>query len=281
MSEISPNSPEINQTLKHKEYRPKQTSVSGKEITEKQITGDTVIYFGGTFENPDSKSTEDLKQSWADYSSNICYSFLATADPEEVLKFIKEKGLTNIVLTGYSQGAMRAVELARILEKNNQIKINGLVLLEPTSLYKQENLSKKFISEISKTVESFGKYKKSSRKTYEEKELIKKGKYLLEEGVTIGIPKLIDVKGKNGLPLKDQIKNMSSVHPDLDKIKSKIVIIQGNDDAISNPKKTNLEVFGKNKNVFQITGDYLNTHFLPMFRSEQIAKVGLGQLHRL
>lgn len=280
MSEMYPNNPEINQTLKHKEYRPKQTSVSGKEITEKQITGDTVIYFGGTFENPDSKSTEDLKQSWADYSGNICYSFLATADPEEVLKFIEENGLTNVVLAGYSQGAMRAVEVTKRLEEKEKTT-NGLILLEPTSLYKQEDLPKKFVGEISKTVESFGKYKKSSRKTYQEKELIKKGKYLLEEGITIGIPKLIDIKGKNGPSLKDQIKNMSLKHPDLDKIKSKIVIIQGNDDAISNPKKTNLEVFGKNKNISRITGDYLNTHFLPMFRSKQIAKVSLYELHRL
>lgn len=278
MSEfISPNGPEISQTLKYQEYKPKESSVSGKEIN--RATGDTVIYFGGTFENPDSKSTEELKQSWADYSGKTCYSFLATENPEEVLKFIEEKGLTNIVLAGYSQGAMRAVEVAKRLEEKNGTT-NGLILLEPTSLYEQEDLPKKFMSEISKTVEIFGEYKKRDRKPYKDKELMKKGGYLLEEGITIGIPKLIDVKGKNGPSLKEQIKNMSLKHPDLDKIKSKIVIIQGNKDSVSNPKKTNLEVFGKNKNVSRITGDYLNTHFLPMFRSEQVAKVSLHQLHR-
>jgi len=170
MSEfIPPNELEISQTLKYQEYTPNKISVSGREIDgrtgldDKEIegrTGDTVIYFGGTFENPDSKSTEDLKQSWADYSGNTCYSFSATANPEEVLKFIEEKGLINIVLAGYSQGTMRAIEVAKKLEENGKTT-NGLILLEPTSLYEQKNLPKKFVSEIFDMMKIQEQYKKS------------------------------------------------------------------------------------------------------------------------
>lgn len=289
MSElISFSELENKQTLKYERHMPNKVSISGKEIDGKTNifgkeikgrTGDTVIYFGGTFETPNSKSTNDLKQSLADYSGNTCYSFLATANPEEVFKFIEEKGLNNIVLVGYSQGAMRAVELTKKLEERGKVT-NGLILLEPTSLYEQKNLFKNFMGEISETVKSLGIYKERSKKTYQEKELTQKGIYLLKEGITNGVPKLIGIKGKNGLSLKDQIKNMSLVHPNLGEINSRIVIIQGNHDKVSSPKKTNLKVFERSEKISQITASYLDTHFLPMFRSEQVAKVGLKLLHR-
>jgi len=91
---------------------------------------------------------------------------------------------------------------------------------------------------------------------------------------------LVGIKNKNEPSLYKQIKDMSSVHPDLGEIKSKIVIVQGKDDDVSNPGEINLTIFSKSDKVDQITVESFGTHFGPMFRSEQMAKVGLWQLHR-
>lgn len=305
MLESSPNSPEFNQFLKYQEYCPNKISISGREI--KKTTEDIVFYFGGTFENYDSKSTEDLKQSFADYSGNTCYSFSATAKIDDIFEFIKkikqeskEQGKNpRFVFSSYSQGSTLNIgltkkvldwnneiannlvltdknqeEMSDVFEKSDIIELGGSILLAPTSLYPQENLRNKFKSEIQRTMEVFKENKQIRKKMW------KNGKWLLVEGLTIGIPKLTGIHMKDTPSLKEQVKNMGSVLPDLGKIKSRIVIVQGKYDDVSNPKETNLEVFAKSDKVCRVTAEKLGNHFLSVFRSEQVAKVSLWQLHR-
>ncbi len=289
MSEfISPSETETRQPLKYQEYYPNSLSVSGKEIdgqidlNGKEIkgrTGDTVIYFGGTFENPDSKSTEELKQSLADYSGNTCYSFLATTNPEDVLKFIKEKNLDlkDIVLFGYSQGSNTATKLAKMTGKG----INGLILAEPTSMYEQKQLTWNFIKEGFKTSGDILKQLKSESfggiKRKREQNNFKKGKQLLGEVLSIGVPMVFDKK----YGLKGQIENMSKKHPEIiEEVECPIIVLQGKKDKVTDYTKNSPEMFKKSKNAVRILADRHGSHGLPVMRSEQVAKVTLDLLNR-
>lgn len=260
------------------EYKAHTRSISFKEIEK---TNDiTVIYFGGTFEPANAESTRELKQSFADYSGKTLFSFTASTDTKKVADFI-ENIQGDKILVEYSQGANKILDLNKELRERKNDSVQGFVFLEPTAMYEQKRLALTFIKQGLKTTKAIlkqelGIYPKIKRKR--EKEVFKKGKSLLGEVLSDGIPKVFGVKCEYSL--KEQIRDMSKIHPEIDKIEKPVVIIQGKDDKITDYTKNGPEMFKKSKQVSRILADRHGTHALPIMRSEQVAKVALWELFR-
>jgi len=268
-----------------KEYSPKKDN-------SESVLESNVIYFGGTFEEVDSKATEELKQYWANYSNSSLFAFEARVDANEVINFIEGKSIDNLVLAGYSQGAQKAVEISNLLEekKKDRVKNNGLILIEATGLYDEDKLTSKFISEGTNTSKEIFKSKRKGKK-----KALKKGIILLSEIISKGVSKL--VKGT----LKEEIELMSKLDDSLDKVESPIVLVQGKNDKVSSPKKIaenngeNEEIeknqnvreekylkniFLKSKKINWLIPDQLASHALPVLRGREVAKTTLYMLAR-
>lgn len=222
-------SPEIDiSDLYYREFRPHQISVSGKEINP--VIFANVIYFGGTFETPDAPSTLDLRQSWADYSGSSSFVFMPTASIEQVHQLIKEKHLGNVVLTGYSQGAIRAVDLAALLqEQDDSIKIEGLILLEPVGMYQQNGLRLAINFALDSIV-------KTPLGIATNTEYIQRGIGVLKEFIPGTVPQ--PPASPTPKPsLREQIALMSRVDPHLQEVETPLVLIQGSKDIVSEHEK--------------------------------------------
>lgn len=198
---------ESQRRLFYTEYQPHTISVSGKEI--QPVISANVIYFGGTFETPSAPSTSDLRQSWADYGGSTSFAFLPTEDIRDVYRFIEERGLKDVVLAGFSQGAMRAIELAKLIQQQGlNVSVNGLVLLAPTALYDQKD----FQLAVNFVLDSLAK---TPLGIVRRKEFLGRGIGVLREFLPGGVPKPPQGVERNAPPLRQQVSSMSRIHPDL------------------------------------------------------------------
>lgn len=260
------------------EYKPHVRSVSFQKIEE--TPNINIIYFGGTFEMANAKSTKELKQSLADYSGKTLFSFTASTDTKKAANFIEDiQG--DKILVGYSQGANKILDLNKELRERKNNSVQGLIFLEPTSLHEQKNLAWTFLKQGFKTTKGILKQElgiSPSIKREREKMVFKKGRILLGEILSDGIPKVFGFKCEYSL--REQIKDMSRIHPEIEKVESPVVIIQGKDDRITDHTKNGPEIFKTSKQVTRILAKRHGAHALPIMRSEQVAKVALWQLLR-
>ncbi len=216
---------EQNKRLYYTEFKPHEFSVSGKEV--RPIISANIIYFGGTFETPHTPSTADLRQSWADYSGSNSFAFMPTENAEDVRQFIKGRGLKNVVLAGYSQGAMRAIELAKLMQgEGSEASVEGLVLLEPTGLYQQGEFELAMNFVLDSAV-------KTPLGLVKNREYIRRGMGVLREFLPRGVPTPPDAPFLDAPSLRKQIAVMSKVHPDLGDIQVPVVLMQGEHDIVS------------------------------------------------
>ena len=133
--------------------------ILSKEFSPKETNGkQNVVFLPGWKMSPESSATTALGQSFAERSKAKTYviSSRTESEPgtedvllkeaEAISKFIKEKGLTDIVLAGHSQGGDKAIDLVTILQNDPEIRVHGLVLLDSMGLYDQapESLTKNF-----------------------------------------------------------------------------------------------------------------------------------------
>lgn len=146
--------------VRSSEYRPQKNERAEQNESE---AGRAVILMGG-WGNTRLASMNELSQAFADSSGANTY-LVSTRSLEQgnkiagetpdflfeearaVSKFILERGLKKVTITGQSQGADRAMNVVQILQDNPDISVDGLVLLGPMGLYEQEawSLTKNFI----------------------------------------------------------------------------------------------------------------------------------------
>lgn len=131
-----------------------EVSVSWRKFDPKQKAADhqgkAVIYIPGWVMQSDAVSVEDLPQAFADASGTQAFAIDTTPKkPQEdykeemkaVLRLLLESGIKELTITGHSNGAIKAVELALLLKElrgtPQEIKVNGLVLMDSTHMYNQ------------------------------------------------------------------------------------------------------------------------------------------------
>ena len=182
-----------------------------------------------------------------------------------ISRFIKERGLKQITLTGHSQGADRAINIASILQDDPDIKIDGLVLIGPTGLYEQNpvELGKAFathvvgvpfvrpdIPRIAKQVENASQAgapyihdvarNEKDRKTPEQRTAAE----ISKEGMWDGILSNLGMVGRSLYKpgalirrISSEIKEMAKKNPRAEKIRAPITIIAGAGDPVADRER--------------------------------------------
>ena len=319
---------QISKDSTSKDYNVEGTSirVGWKEFSPKgpAKAGKAVIFLTGWAVNEKSKSIQDLSQGFADSSQATSYAVQTRADKpaldslekeaEAVKRFIKEKGINEVILAGHSQGGIKAADLAVMLQEEEGVKVDGLILMESVGLYNQTDLTSAFIKDAGKTfVDSTASVLGSIKKKRPSFDLANKGS---RAGIDI-VEGILKEAANSTLHLQSykkrlvkEVAEMSHANPKLRDVKVPVVMIQAAQDLVSNierivppyeVKANATQEDGMNRLIEQrkarenyiqqnyfpnspdvrlIVPTKIPHHGLPLFRSQSVANAAIGLLER-
>jgi pimeloyl-ACP methyl ester carboxylesterase len=326
-SNLQEKNTDLKEQIERKKYEletGERIEVLSKEFSSKNDHGEqNVIFFPGWALSSEKSAVATLGQSFADKSKAKAYvissrteSELGAEDvllkeAEAISRFIKEKGLTNIILAGHSQGGDKAIDLVTILQNDPEINIHGLVLLDSMGLYDQVpgSLAKNFVKgallDIPMTM---------VKKIVSNPDVVMRG---LSAGyaLTQGIFREISKSGITGWIKRttNEVKLMAKINPRLAEVAVPIIIMSGSNDTISNPdtiippgeeermieewekkdetigtstyidpreKFLQANVFPQSPYIRMVTPEKFGHHALPLLRAESVANASLYLLNR-
>lgn len=283
ISEVPKVSPEqIKQDFQNKPYEIEGTKidVSWKEFfpsNNKEIPGDEAVLFLSGWSAGRAETLSYLSQRFAEDSGKT--ALLVTTGtkkdvPDSLYKqaeairgFIAEKGLKKVILVAHSEGGIKAADLISILQnENSNIDVQGLVLLDPVGLYKQNELKGvKFVAQFAQDtllntpINVTKNVLKSRLKDWSQfKKMLQAG-----SDIVFNIAKEIArAKGIGYVPkLKGQIAEMIKANTHYQDVRCPVVLIQGTEDPVSSPKKIiPIDVDPKS---FSERGEILGKTFFP------------------
>lgn len=268
-----------------------------------------ILFLPGWAMTAESKSLQPLSQSFADYaeaptydiftrSENVSGGDMLYNEAEAIRKFIEEKGLSDIIISGHSQGGDKAIDLVNLLqEKNPNVKVKGLILMDSVGVHEQgkAELAAKFTQDsvvgtpmsVSKQTIGIGKYFKG------EKSFLPRSLKVGADAV-FGIIKEMGKSG-TGYPKRflNEVANMAKFNERIKDVRVPVVLVHGEKDPISDYEKvapvekpSEREEFLK-KNLFKnspyvkmVVAEKAGHHGLPLFRSESVARASLYMLER-
>lgn len=290
---------------------------SNKTKDGENLSSELIVFLPGWSVDSGTKSAEVVGQAFAD-SGNTDVIVVDTKpkgkienslhyEAEAVSRLIKESGAKKVIIAGYSEGGIKAINLAAIIQsekdqEESQLLVDGLILMESVGLYNQ-NSQKKFVAEfIGDTIIS-------------SKHLLNKD--IRSRAARFGTDVLFGMTREAfrtkilGYPSRvlSQANEMMNVEDSIKDLRMPIVLIQGEDDPVSSPDKVVPEYKEKDsvtkqelsedkpynsrreqylqKNVFpnspyvrMVVGEKLSNHGMPVFRAEQVAKDSLYLLER-
>lgn len=266
---------------------------------------EAVILMAGLQMDPQDEIMKNLAESYQQSSKKDTYvinselkktqdkninleSTLFNEEAVAISKFIKDKKLKKIIIAGYSIGGTKGIDLAYLLQKNNDIIVEGLILLSAPGLYEQEEdtLKSKLIKDSiftpKQVIERRGQYP----------DAFKRGVQGAHSLAKILIKDSFGNKGKQ--KIKREFSEMEHYNPRVEELEIPIIIIQGSDDQVVEANKIvplNIEpsnrerylkdnLFKKSPYVKMVTADKLGKHGLPLFRAESVAESSIGLLQR-
>lgn len=158
-------------------------------------------------------------------------------EAKAIANLIEKSGVKELILAGYSEGGIKAVNLATILQKNNNIKIDGLALMEPMGLYTQKSKIHVVGSFIKDTF-------LDTPFSIAKRVILRKDASTIKNAMTAGsdvFSGMVDEIGRyqTDYPQKltSQLDEMFYKSARLKDVEVPIVLIQGLNDPVSNPKK--------------------------------------------
>ncbi len=281
----------------------------GEQKPENEQLAKAVLFLPGWAMTPESKSIWQLSQSFADYaeaptydiftrSENISGGDMLYDEAEAIRKFIEEKGLSDIVIGGHSQGGDKAINLVNLLqEKSPSVEVKGLILMDSVGVHEQgkAELAGEFVKDsivntpvsVSKKTLGIGKYFKG------EKSFLPRS---LRAGADV-VFGIIREMGKSGVDYPkrflNEVANMSKFNERIKDVRVPVVLVHGEKDPVSDYKKvapvekpSEREEFLK-ENLFKnspyvrmVVAEKAGHHGLPLFRSESVARASLYMLER-
>lgn len=308
----------IEVTAKTFDYLPKDA----EPTSESRETEQNVVFLPGWKMAADSAAVEKLGTAFAERSRGK--AFAVTTRSEEmpaakdglykeamaISRFIKEKGLTNVVLAGHSQGGDKAIDLATILQQDPELRLKGLLLLDAVGLYEQEpkSLAKDFVRDslLNTPVTMFKKLFKNPGAVSQS---LKAG-----NSIVGGIFKEMAKSGSKSLErMKGEVQTMARQNPRLNQIQVPVILMAGVEDLVSDPGKIipqgeeerilaeweqkdaeagtetfidprekflQEEVFPQSPYIRMVVPEKMGHHGLPLFRSESVANASLYLLKR-
>lgn len=259
---------------------------------------EAVIFLAGLQMKPGDSILKDLSESYAEYSHMNTYTIqshlenatgfdesvsvdLFYEEAKGIADFIREKGFKKILITGYSVGGVRGINLAHILQNDPEIAIDGLVLLSSPGLYEQEpgsiktNLIKDSLFTPHRVVQKQSEYPDAFRRGLH------------------GAQSLLKVIAK-GSKIKREFEEMEAYNKNVEELIVPIVIVQGMDDQVVEADKIvpseispgeredylKSTLFKRSPHVKMVIAEKLGKHGLPVFRAESVANTSIGLLNR-
>lgn len=285
-----------------------KVNVSWKEFspTNKEAPQDEAILFLTGWSAGTAKTLEHLSQRFAEDSGKK--AFLVNTRPEKVVSdslykeaeairnMIVEKGLKKIILAAHSEGGSKAVDLIDILQKENQnIDIQGLILLDPVGLYEQGKVE---------LVSKFGLDTIINTPMALTKNLLKNPSLVLKylqagSDIIFNISREMARTKVVGYPNKlwRQIAEMAKANTHYQDVKCPVVLIQGEQDPVSSHEKVipiaedpkslsgrrkilKDTFFPNSPQVDMLVPKKLGHHGIPHFRAESISNASIGLLKK-
>jgi pimeloyl-ACP methyl ester carboxylesterase len=309
--------------LSWSKFIPDQESLEkGAEGAEDSAT----IFLPGWSMEQTSRASAEVSQALANKSRSRSLSVNTSMevkdmgdDPmneqaEVVLQFIKEQGIKELTLLGYSQGGDKAIDLAAMLKDDPDIDLKGVVLVDSTGLYEQnkDKLPGDFVrSALVDTTNSV--LKQLYRANYSKRQrmaMLGRGVSALVDILGSVAKNIVKQKFDYKTKLDKEVADMAEMNTRLAEITAPVVIISGDKDPIANPdsivppeeeerivaeleQDESSEEFVDPREKFlqetmlpnspyvrMIVGKKMGHHSLPFFRPESIANVGLYALER-
>ena len=238
-----------------------------------------VIFLPGWSLDAGTKSARKVGQAFAD--AGIRKVFVVDVKPDRVVddtlykeaeaiaKLVKDSGVKRLTISGYSEGGVRAINLAVILQKQYpEIVVDGVVLIESMGLYDQGS-KKGFVGKFGadsvvtpfatgkdtgREILTAGKHfaqdsysKLTDREHKTERKYIQRIKAQVQTGATelqvgtdvlFGMMKEVRRMGRDYRQrVQSQIREMINIQTHLGEVRVPVILVQGVDDLVSNPEK--------------------------------------------
>lgn len=269
--------------------------VNSEVIRPNSITpppNNPIVFFPGWGNDADSRSAQLIGRAFADTSKreviiidtkpHDIFDKSLFVESVAVAQFLEREGAESTTLVGYSEGGIKATNLAVVLQEK-KVKTDGLILMGSAGLYRRKQ---------SDPVLAFFKHGIQSRK-------IKTKQYLHDyidqeaQGIVAGqIRELVRTKLKYPKRLAYQVREISRRNARLKDVNIPVVLINGAEDLVSEPESflpgfkslTQHEreealrrtLFPRSPFVRFLAGNKLPLHTMPVLRAPQVARVSLG-----
>ncbi len=288
--------------------------VSTKEISpddkKENSTNSTVVFLPGLEAGSEDLTTIEISKEFANASNNKALAIgveskinssqnkedidLFYEEALAIASYIKESGIKDVTIVGYSIGGDRGINLVSVLQNEKDINIKGLILLASTGLYEEK--PRHMLGNLMK--DSFVRTPKSLLKNKNTSNNFAQWFRVAADVGTNMIKKTIS-NPKHVGEIKRVIKESSDFNSRLGELNVPVVLLNGAEDTVSNPNKIlsnyDLEqeesfnsrekylkenVFTKSPYVKMIIPEKTSNHGLAFFRSESIAKASLYLIDR-
>lgn len=232
-----------------------------------------VIFFGAWNWDPDLPIMTSISQKIADGFGQTVFDIDSKTnkigadtnkiEAEGAAQFIAAHDFSEITIVGHSEGGIKAVNLAVILERNNPaVKIDGVVLMDSMGIYSRDvqDLSIKFIMDPIKVAPK--EYKDTGVTPPEggAKQLLT-GIYRDMRYFGLRYPK----------ELTRQLRNMATLNPNLQQIKAPVLVMTAERDFVSDYRGY-LPEEEINKRVEGSSDEQLNSWLEKQFKWEDLPK---------
>ncbi|VAW31995.1 hypothetical protein MNBD_CPR01-81 [hydrothermal vent metagenome] len=195
--------------------------------------------------------------------------------------YIKELGIKNVRVVGYSLGGDKAIHLVSILQNDINIKIEGLVLLDTVGLYTQKPL-KLMVGFIKDLFVSF--MKGFSRHSAVPTNVKNVGLQFATDMLWRWVHDVRRAGAKYPARLAHEVAEMTNRNPYMKEITVPVVLISGADDKISDltqfSEKYGKTLFPQSKTVSLFTPKELGQHGLPFYRPAFVVRTSITALAR-
>lgn len=275
---------------------------SRAETDSRERLTQSVVFLPGWMMEADSETIVPLSQSFADYAMGPTYAVSTRAENRQgadvlmgearaVRQFIEEEGISEIVISGHSQGGDKAIDLTDLIqERDPQIAVKGVILIDSAGLYGQEkgNLVSNFLKDS--VVSTF----RGAIKSLASQRPFLRPSFQAGTDFLFGLQKEIkQFKTKYPKRLSEEINEMAKFNKRAENITVPVILVHGATDEVFSPEQiapveppSEREKYLK-KNLFKsspyvrmVIAEKASHHGLPLFRPESVARASLYMLER-
>ncbi|MBP9716439.1 MAG: alpha/beta hydrolase [Candidatus Levybacteria bacterium] len=259
------------------------------------LTYDPIVIFPGWGNNANSRSAQMLGHAFAeegkrkviiiDTKPHEIFDNSLLTESAAVAQFLERAKTESTTIVGYSEGGIKAANLAVILQKS-KIKPEGLALLGAAGLYESEQVDPML---------AFARHGIQSKKRVNRTFMRPLGQS--GQGIIAGqVLELKRTKFNYPRRLAYQVREISRRNPRLKEINIPIVVINGAEDLVSEPERfipgfrrlnqyereeaLKRTIFQNSPYVRFLAGEKPPIHTMPILRARTIARVSLGLLER-